>query len=213
MAETEILTIDGIDVEIAKPGKQVVDRLIGRLERQVADAQAKLQQASDSAFQTEDKYAKDIQARDAKIKALEHEVLDTQPTSEEIAQMVSEHQKIKEVAGLILGRDATLDGQSIEEMHRTVVAHRMGAAAKEMNDVELRAAFEALRAVAGVGGGTTTLPASHHVRHAVQENVSATVRDQTVRQHDEQAQRAHENQLGGRRKRLYEALREGRSLL
>ena len=98
-------------------------------------------------------------------------------------------------------------------MHRTVVAHRMGAAAKEMNDVELRAAFEALRAVAGVGGGTTTLPASHHVRHAVQENVSAAVRDQTVRQHDEQAQRAHEDQLGGRRKRLYEALREGRSLL
>ena len=61
--------------------------------------------------------------------------------------------------------------------------------------------------------GGSTLPSSHPVRHAVQENVSVAVRDQIVREHDEQAQRAHEDKIGGRRARLYDALRQGRSLL
>ena len=57
----------------------------------------------------------DLQARDAKIKALEHAVRDAQPTPEDIAQMVSEHQHIRDAAVQLIGTAAALNGQSIGE--------------------------------------------------------------------------------------------------
>ena len=199
--EMEVITVDGVDVEVVKPGKQVMERLIERQQRQVDDAQGKLQKASEKAGEQEDKYVRDVQTRDAKIQALEHEVRDAQPTPEQIAQLVSEHAKVRDAAMVIMGRDATLDGQSIEEMHRTVVAYKMGDAAKDMNAIQLGAAFDALRSVS-MAGGTALRGSAMPLRDAVQAHMTTSdARDQ--------AQRDYEESITGRRKVLYDGLRNG----
>ena len=184
--DTEVAMIDEIDIEVAKPGKQVLGRFLSRLKRQVEDAQFKLRVAYEMGAAAEDRHVKEIQARDATIRALEHAARDAKPTPEQIAQMVGEHQKVRDAAMLIMGRDATLDGQTIEEMHRTVVSHKMGDKAKNMNAAELRAAFDALRLV------------------------DAGVQLASTEQGREQAQQEYEEQLGARRAALYDSLRGGR---
>ena len=108
-----------------------MERLIERKKRQVNDAQFKLRKAYDIAATLEDRRVREVQARDATIKALQHEANSARLSPDQIAQMISEHQTVRDAALLILGRDdVSLDGKTIEEMHRTVVVHKMGDQAK-----------------------------------------------------------------------------------
>lgn len=199
--EVEVIAVDGIDVEVVKPGRQLIERLIDRHERQVQDAQRKITEAAEHEAEQTDRHIRDVQLRDAKIQALNHEVENAHPTPEQIAQLVSVHQRVRNAAVVIMGRDdALLQGQTLEEMHRTVVAFKMGdVVAKAMDAEQLEAAFEAIRAVAGKNASSQA---------AVQQSIPEAIRDTDDQRVHAQTQQSYEEQIAGRREKVYDALRK-----
>jgi hypothetical protein len=147
--KTEKITVDGIEIEVVAPGQQVIERYLGRLESQVADAQTKISQATDAQRAAQESAKSEIDNRDTKIKALQKAVADAATDPKDMAEAVARFSKVRDQATRILGRDASLDGMSETDMYRTVVNQKMGEeVAKTMTDEQLEAAFEAFASIA-----------------------------------------------------------------
>lgn len=149
-------TIDGISVEMSDTAIQVVDRQLKALNDTVADltkrltdaeaAKAKLQQEKEEEAA---KAKKEAETKDAEIATLRKQVEDAAVTPEKLDAMVADRAEIAAKAKFVMGDKASsliVDGKSVADIRKQVVLAKIGDAAKDWNDEQIKVSFDTLTA-------------------------------------------------------------------
>lgn len=155
-------TIDGVSVEMSDTAIQVVDRAMKTLNDQIA----KLNGDAKIALDTATKFRTDSEASIAKLTTdnatltaenatLKQQVKDAAITPDKLDAMVKDRSEIGAKAKALLPT-LTIDGKSVADIRKEAVMSKLGDAAKDWNDDQIKVSFDTL--TNGVKIDTVTVP-------------------------------------------------------
>jgi hypothetical protein len=139
--ELNKVVVDGLTIDTTPQGAEA----IGKLQRQLSDAQALVDRANGAADALKADHAKAIEAKDGEIAALKAKI----PDATALDALVAARAGVIASARKVLGDSFDVAGKSDADLRRAAVAKRLGdAAVTGKSDDYVLAAFETLTAVA-----------------------------------------------------------------
>jgi hypothetical protein len=174
---TKKVMVDGISVEVPETAAQVI-------EKHVSDAAAKVATIETQLADSQTKLAKvetDLSTSQAEVETLKTQLADAK-NPEAIDAAVKARAAVIDSAKAVLDT-VIIDGKSCEEIKRQIVDSKLGEKAKDWNDSQVSASFDALLAVADSApadpyrqavstGGTVNLGDSEKSRIARDEELA-----------------------------------------
>lgn len=171
-----IISVDGISCEMSDTSAQIVQKTLKDLSDKLnastaqvtsltADA-AKVKADHDAAIaklMAEHKTALD--ASTAKVAALEQQVKDATVTPQKLEQMVKDRAEMIGKAKAVIGDALVIDGKTDAEIRKQVVSHKMGDAAKDWTDDQVKIGFDTLTASVKVDASAVTDTANAFAGH------------------------------------------------
>lgn len=146
-------TIDGVSVEMSDTAVQVVERHTKTIndartaaEKALADATAKFDADKKALEDQVAKLTADAANATAKITALEKQVSDAAITPAKLDQMVKDREVVAKKAHALIGDKLVVDGKTDGEIRKQVVGEKLGDAAKDYSDDQIKIAFDTLTA-------------------------------------------------------------------
>ena len=138
------LTVDGISVQVADQGAQIVQRHISGLETKLAAAAT--QNATDK--DTIADLKKQVEAKDAEITTLKKSVDDAKLSPDKLQSLVADRALTERVATAILG---TEDRKALETnaIKKAVVHKKLGDAAANWSDEQIAVSFATIATAVG----------------------------------------------------------------
>lgn len=163
MASTTLM-VDGVNVELSDVASQIVKRAMEGFEKQIASLRSKVaeeeeknKKAKDSMDAATAKHDVEIKAKDADIATVKKQLEDAAITPAKLNAAVAARSEVITKAKEIMGDGKVDDSKTDAEIKKQVVDAHMGDSAKGYNDVQIDAAFAAIK----VEGKTTTTPAGN----------------------------------------------------
>lgn len=157
------IMVDGISVITNDVGSQVIEKHIKQLGDSVSSLNKQMTDAA--AKHTAELATRDTQiatlttdgaTKDAKIATLETQLKDGAMTPAKLDALVLERKGVADKAIAILGDKASVAGKTNTEIMKQVVDAKLGDKAKDWNEVQIAASFEALTADVKTTGVTDT---------------------------------------------------------
>lgn len=150
---TKSIMIDGITVETTDVGAQIIERhtksltdSVASLTKQLADANtANATKVADLEKQVAT-LTTDKATTEAKVVTLESQIKDAAMTPAKLDAMVLERKGVADKAVAILGDKAVIKDKTNTEIMKQVVDAKLGDKAKDWNESQIAASFEALTA-------------------------------------------------------------------
>ena len=146
-------TIDGISVEMSEVAHQIVQRTIQKIQDEAKVASDKLTVAQTDAVKAKDaadaalaEVKKASETKDAEIVTLKKQIEDAKITPKRLDEMVKDRAEVIAKAKAVLGDELVVDGKDLGEIRKQVVDKKLGDAAKDWNDDQVRASFATLTA-------------------------------------------------------------------
>jgi len=144
------ITVDGVPVELDDQSAAFVQRTIDRLQGEVTTlitARDKLTTDAGTATATIKDLESKISTKDGEIAALKQQVKDAEVTPAKLDELVKDRAAVVGKASAVMGDKLVIDGRTLGDIRRQVVAFKLGdAVAKEMKDEAIDGAFSAFTA-------------------------------------------------------------------
>lgn len=135
------VSLDGLTVRTDSAGAEVVRRFVGDTDSKIKSLTEKV----DALDMEMKKKKKDEEAKDAEIATLKKSVEDSKLSPAQLDALVQDHQRVVSVGEAMLGK-AVVAGKDAAEIRKAVVLHKMGDAAKEWSDEQIKISFDTLAA-------------------------------------------------------------------
>lgn len=148
------LTLDGIAVQIADQGAQIVQRHIAGLDAKIATLTTQAATDKDAIADLK----KQIEARDAEIATLKQSAEDAKMSPDKLQALVSDRAVTERVAKAVLG-DADRSKLATDAIKKEVVVKKLGDAASGWSDDQISVSFATLASsISDAEGGTGKAP-------------------------------------------------------
>lgn len=138
---TRKITVDGMELEVADASASILNKLIADKDAKIADLNGQIETATDAAAKSKT----DIEAKDAEIATLKSQ-LDEASDPAKLDAAVKDRAEVVDKAKKIIGDKLVIDGKSVADMRKQVVAAKLGDAAKDWTDEQIAASFGTLAA-------------------------------------------------------------------
>lgn len=161
------MDVDGIPCQMTDVAAAAVKRMLGIKDGKIAELETKLtaadtakttQQTTDAASITD--LQKQIGVKDAEIATLKKQVEDAAVTPEKLDAMVRDRDEVIGKGRALLGNALVIDGKTIADIRKQVVAAKLGDSAKAWNDDQVAASFATLTADVKPQGGSNVVDAA-----------------------------------------------------
>jgi hypothetical protein len=146
------LTIDGIVIEMDEKDASIVERLIAKLETEVANANTSLATTKTQATNDSASALAVTQTKDAEIATLKQQLADSKVTPKKLQEMAMARAAVV-VRAKALFDSCVCDDKTDEEIRRQVVNAKLGDTAKAWTDEMVTASFNTLALAVGDSHG------------------------------------------------------------
>lgn len=134
------LAVDGVPVEMERTTAKVVERALDSAKSRISELEESTSKAAE-AIAAKDALNKDLEA---KVATLEKAVEESKMTPERLSQLVRDRAAAVEAAEKVSGRKVVDKSASTEDIMRAAVEVRIGDAAKDWTDEQVKASFSTL---------------------------------------------------------------------
>jgi hypothetical protein len=175
-ANMKTIVVDGVSLQVEDTAAAVIQRALDAQTAKIADLQKKVDEfpAKEKEQEEKDKKAKDsLDAANGKVAALEAQLKDARDPAK-IQAAVRDRAALIAKGKAVLGDKLVVDGKTDAEIRKQVVDAKLGDKAKDLTDVAVVAAFDALTVDVKVEDATSS-PGNDPLRNALDGAPSGSV--------------------------------------